>query len=166
MTLVRLGRMMVEWRERQATHNLAFWRLNGRTEWRECATRQSGSRAEKREGDRCRSHYDVAAADVISMADHPRTCGTPNSIVASSVLSLSVSIQKPDGVFHVVHLSIHPAALAAALNTQMVWVQTEDNGSEFYAHVLSNYPRMAHVLSKTSVAKRYDTGGVSTSKFL
>ena len=97
----------------------------------------------KREGDRCRSHYDVAAAaaaDVISMADHPRTCGTPNSIVASSVLSLSASIQKPDGVFHVVHLSIHPAALAAALNTQMVWVQTEDNGSEFYAHVLTNYP--------------------------
>ena len=84
-------------------------------------------------------------------------------IVASSVVSLSVSIQKPDGVFHVVHLSIHPAA---ALNTQMVWVQTEDNGSEFYAHVLSNCPRLAHVLSKTSVAKRYDTGGMSTSKYL
>ena len=147
MTLVRLGRMMVEWRERQATHNLAFWRLNERTEWRECATRHSGSRAEKREGDRCRSHYDVAAEDVISMADHPRTCGTPNC----RLLSLSVSIQKPDGVFHVVHLSIHPAALAAALNTQMVWVQTEDNGSEFYAHVSSNHPWWC-----SSFQKRHD----------
>ena len=75
-------------------------------------------------------------------------------IVASSVVSLSVSIQKPDGVFHVVHLSIHPAA---ALNTQMVWVQTEDNGSEFYAHVLSNYPWWC-----SSFQKRYECFKIAT----
>ena len=80
--------------------------------------------------------YDVAAADVISMADHPRTCGTPNCRLSSLTKSRFQFKSQMESSM----LFISPSTPPAALNTQMVWVQTEDNGSEFYAHVLSNYP--------------------------